>query len=351
MGRKGGRQNRVEVGILYVSIGEIGVLLGCAVLGASWRAMLPLCVAAGVLHTIGSSSANVAVATVSPLSRQGLSMGIKQAAVPIAAILVGVSVPVIVVPFGWRAGFLTFSAVPVLSSFAIAWRNAWPRRFPVRGHHLARYKEMRDSEREAYTRPVHTRLIENRRLRALAATGFVSTLASSSLGAFFVVTAVGVGMSAARAGVLVAVGSALGLAIRLLGGAVVDARSWSGTSSAAVLMMVGVVGYGLLAVPTGASLVVGAMLAYGAGQGWQGLFHFGIISAFPLRPGHSTGVARVGLAGGAGLGPLARGLLASQQCVHAMWALMCVSALVGAVSCAHYGRLLKCEHAVYTGGA
>src|SRR5829696_7279082 len=58
-------------------------------------------VIAGLANAVSHTAANLSLAREVPASRQGLSFGIKQAAIPVATLLAGLAVPTIAVTLGW----------------------------------------------------------------------------------------------------------------------------------------------------------------------------------------------------------------------------------------------------------
>ena len=61
------------------------------------------------------------------------------------------------------------------------------------------------------------------------------------------------------------------------------------------LLTIGAIGDRLLGSGTTRSFVLGALLAYGAGWAWVGLFEFAIVSDHRLSDSSVTGIAQTGL--------------------------------------------------------
>src|SRR5690606_32204086 len=68
--------------------------------------------AGAAANSVGQLAANSTLAGM-PASRQGLAFGIKQAAIPGATLLSGLSVPTIALTAGWRWAFVLAAAVAV----------------------------------------------------------------------------------------------------------------------------------------------------------------------------------------------------------------------------------------------
>ena len=88
-----------------------------------WSALLALSAAANAL---GQLASNAALAQHVPARRQGLSFGVKQAAIPVSTLLAGAAVPTIALTAGWRWAFVAAAGA------ALAALPAVPRRRPDR---------------------------------------------------------------------------------------------------------------------------------------------------------------------------------------------------------------------------
>jgi predicted MFS family arabinose efflux permease len=85
------------------------------------------------------------------------------------------------------------------------------------------------------------------------------------------------------------------------------------------MLGIGVVGFALLATGEAGLIVPGALLAFGAGWGWPGLFHFAVVKTSPGAPAAATGITQTGASGGAALGPLVFGLVAEAASYDVAW--------------------------------
>lgn len=296
------------------SAGIAASLAGISLLLRTQAGLVGLLVLAGATHSLASSTANVALANGTPAGHHGKLFGIKQAATPVATLLAGLSVPLVVEQVGWRPAFLMAVLVPAFAAFAARSPDS-PGSVvgagPVDGDDVGSAAENtagRVHSSQSDDAPDGGRGIDLR-LFVLMLSGAFGSWGTSSLSAFFVVSAVDHGVSASRAGAVMAVASALSIVIRVVGGWIADRRSGTGFGQAAVLLLVGMVGYGLLAAGRPSMILMAAMFAYGAGWGWPGLYHFGGVRYRPETPGAVTGIIRTGSASGATLGPVVFGLV------------------------------------------
>src|SRR5579875_3373155 len=94
----------------------LGLLAGAS---RSWALLAVLLVAAGVVSAAMQPAANVfLVGRISP-ERQGLSFGIKQAAVPLATSLAGLAVPGLALTVGWRWAYAVGAAWAIATAVVL----------------------------------------------------------------------------------------------------------------------------------------------------------------------------------------------------------------------------------------
>jgi MFS family permease len=252
---------------------------------------------AGVSNAITQPAINLFMADQVPLDRQGLAFGIKQSAIPAAILISGLALPVLALPFGWRATFVICALLP-LTVFAVVRRSA--------------ARLVTPPERPPPPRP-SSKLVITAVAAALASAG------PGALSAYLVASAVDVGIAEGVAGVLAALGSALSLVTRVLVGARADRRRDYGFSMIVVLLVAGAAGFALLAVGETPAFVLGAFVVFGLGWGWPGLFNLAVVDLHRESPGAATGVSQMGIYVGAAFGPGAYGLLSSKIGYPASW--------------------------------
>src|SRR5688500_8852087 len=74
-------------GMRLAAIGGAASLLGVALLARSWTGLVACLVLGGLANAVSHPAANLSLAREVPAGRQGLSFGIKQAAIPVATLL------------------------------------------------------------------------------------------------------------------------------------------------------------------------------------------------------------------------------------------------------------------------
>lgn len=312
------RAAKVSSAGIVVALAGVGLLADEA-----WHLVVFLALA-GVSHSLASSAASVALAVGTPPAHHGVLFGIKQSAIPVATMFAGLSIPLIAERLGHRPAFLVATALPLLAiAFSLGRDKPNEQRARTR---TPAAKRAANTASGAVTAP---RRRFDARLTMLMISCAMGSAGTSALSAFFVVSAVDHGVSASRAGVVLAVASGLSIGTRVVGGWIADRTATSGFLQASILLVVGSVGYGLLATGNTGLLVVAALLAYGAGWGWPGLAHFGAVQYRPGAPGTVTGVIRTGLATGATLGPIAYGFVTVASGYTLAWAMVAAWAAVG----------------------
>jgi MFS family permease len=273
---------------------------GCLLAIAFWARTFPVLVvllaASAAANALGQLASNAALSRLPP-RRQGLSFGLKQAAIPMATLLAGVSVPALALTLGWRwafglAGLAAGGALLLVPSDGHVGRRAVGRVGPGRA------------------------------TTALVVVGLAAALASGaagSLGAFLVDATVAGGLAPGMAGWLLTFGSAVCVAGRIAGGWLADRRSGGHLAAIAVLLATGAVGLVLVSLPGTVALLAGVVLAFGLGWSWPGLVNFAVVRLHPGTPAAATSITQTGVYAGACLGPLGFGALATGAGYPAAW--------------------------------
>lgn len=270
------------------------VLAGIGVLAQQWWHLLVGILFAGAANAVTQPATNLALAGSIRQSHHGRALGLKQAAVPAAAMLAGFSVPLVPRSIGWQGVFIG-GALTLGIYVSIAPLRSGDTAAAVRSH----------VHRDGGPGPVRPPLL------LLAVAGAMGTLASSTLGPFFVLANVERGVAPDIAGILMGIGSGAGILVRIGAGWLIDARSGGSVRAIALLHFMGAGGFLILAVTTSVPLlVIATLLVFGAGWGWTGLFHYVVVRHGPRASGSATGVVLVGLRGGAIVGPLLFGYMA-----------------------------------------
>lgn len=279
-----GGQIMMRAGVVPVVCGGLAIGLGIGSPGGLIAAL----VFSGIANGVIQPAANRYLARYVTAGRQGFAFGVKQAAIPAATLLSGLAVPALGSTVGWRWGFIGLAVLATAVGLLIPWRGSAPKRTVPSVRHRA-----------AGTAP-----FARSALITLAIGLGAGSAAVNALGSFFVSSAVHIHVSGSVAGLIAAAGSITSMATRLVIGFLADRVSTGHLRLVAMLSAVGSIGLILLAFQTSWLLLAAAMLGYGAGWGWAGLFTFAIVRTHPAAPGRATGIIQTGGSLGACLGPL-----------------------------------------------
>lgn len=307
-------------GLLLGTLVTVASLTGVSLLANSWGQLAGLLALAGLGNALSQPAANLALVTVVDPRRYGLVFGIKQSAILFATLLGGLSVPAIALTIGWRWTYGFAALAGGLSALAIRWLTD-----DRSSRHVQDNPSVRPSAPRAQKLPARALRV----LLLVAAVGFGSAMVGNALGAFLVSSAVNDGMPPGRAGLLLAASSLLGLLVRIGIGWLADQRPIHPLRAMSLLLSLGAAGCVLLALEP-AFIVVGAVLAVGAGWGWPGLYNLAVVRAYPSVAAAATGVSQTGIYLGAALGPVLLGLVADTVGFAGLWLATATIALASA---------------------
>lgn len=252
----------------------------------------------GAANACAQVSANVSLAGGIAPSRQGLAFAMKQAALPIATILAGISVPLLAPAGGWRTGCLVASAGALTMALV---RPGIARSGPV-------------------SKPDHEKRW-SATLLLIATVGLFAGAAGAAVAAFTVNAAVADHFGQGTAGVLLATGSLSAVAGRLGAGWLVDHRDSPGLSELAALTALGAASF--LLVGVGGSnrflFALGIIGCFGAGWGWPGIIYYATVRSHGAAPGISTGLVLAWVYVGNLAGPVGAGTLVEHASYTAAW--------------------------------
>jgi predicted MFS family arabinose efflux permease len=272
-------------------------LLAAAGLADSLGVLFVFLALAGIANAVAQPAINLFMADQVALDRQGVAFGIKQSAIPAAVLVSGLALPLLAIPFGWRATFALCALGPLAVAVLLS-RQAPSLRSPP-----ARDRPPRPSQA----------------LILIALGAALGSAAPAALSAYLVASGVDAGIDEGTAGVLAAVGSAMSLVVRLSVGVRADRRADYGFGMVTTLLLMGSAGFILLALGQPAPFVVGVVIAFALGWGWPGVFNMAVVHLHRGAPGAATGVSQTGIYVGAAGGPAAFGALYSATGYGTAW--------------------------------
>lgn len=280
--------------------GGWGSVLALIIIGSFARSLTSVVLlvgAAGLSNALLQPSVNLFLIRESAPDIRGLVFGLKQAAIPLATLAGGLSVPAIALTVGWRWVFFLAAAFGVLA--------------------IALLPGDTNQRPQVSSRRVRSGA-PSRSLGPLVGVALLGQIGVSALGSFVVVSAVVVGMQEGHAGLLLATASVGGIGSRIALGRLADRGLRLDLFPISMLMLVGSLGLALIAVQSVWAAVVGTILSFTAGWGWPGLFNLLVATWFEDAPASATGATQIGVYVGNGLGPLMFGFIAAVS-ISAAW--------------------------------
>lgn len=305
-------------GMQIAAVGSALSLLGIAIFARSWSLLVVWLVLGGFANALAHPATHLLLAREIPAERQGFSFGLKQSAIPMATLLAGLAVPTLAITVGWRWAFVGGAGLSTIVALLIVRKRARSSKWITK----------------PLTNAVDVPRLDVGRLPiVLLALGIgLGSAAATPLGAFIVESSVAAGFEVGRAGLLLALASAVGIMVRILLGYLADGMRGGLLRLVAAMLAIGGISFVLLATRVDSLLVVGTMMAFGAGWGWPGIFNFAIVKTNPGAPAAATGITQTGASGGAALGPLTFGLVLEASSYTTAWLTSGTIALLAAIT-------------------
>jgi MFS family permease len=286
-----------------VLIGRAGPVLGfrltCLVAGGSmlwlglvadsWLGLIVGFILCGVGNALAQVTASIGLAAGVDRRFQGRAFGIRQAAVPVTSLAAGVAASVLGPWAGWRAMYV---AVGVATLILVLWRPK------LDFDHFRQDRAAKSRGRW-------------RRYLPLAALGVLVGAVGTFFSTFTVDTAVAFDYSEGTGSLLLALGSAVAVAVRIGIGQLVDRRRSNGLVEIASLSLITIACVGVMALFEG-TLVFAAALIAGVGFGWgtHGLIpNIGARVSTAADTGAVMGIATASVYTGNILGPFITGFM------------------------------------------
>jgi cyanate permease len=155
--------------------------------------------------------------------------------------------------------------------------------------------------------------------------------AAGALSQLLVSGGVAAGIDEGAAGLLLSIGSAVGIASRLVVGARADRRPGDQLVTVVAMMVVGSVAYAALGAGVPWIYLVATPVAFGAGWAWPGLFNLSVVREYPEAPAAATGITQTGTYLGAGVGPLVVGAVVDRWSFGVAWPVSAALLVAGAL--------------------
>jgi MFS family permease len=286
--------------------------LAIAALARSAVSLTVLLLIGGVANALGGPSVSALLKREVADHRQGVAFGAQQAGAPLGALLAGLALPAVAIPFGWQWAFVVAAALVLL---AVAFAPG-------------------AAARAVSSAPAGRRPRTFSSVHALGAAAVLASAAGVGFVSFLVTYAVESGMSEVAAGLLLAGVSLAATISRIAVGVFADRAGQEPLPAVATMLGASVAGYLLLTTGEPGVIVAAALLAGGLGWAWPGGLTLAVVQRSPQAPGWAVGVMMTGLFVGAVTGPLLTGLLAEHDLFTLAWIACAGLALLAAATIA-----------------
>lgn len=309
------------------------VSLSLAALVQSTLTLGLLLVVGGTSNALTQPAANLLLVERMRTERMGFAFAIKQAGMPMASLVGGALVAAIAVNFGWRWTYVVAAAIAAVALFALPSANDGPPR-------AVQHRAADDPAGPADAAPNGSRRpdLPLSLLASYAIVGLLGAAAAGVLTAFLVSSAEDAGVAEGPAGLLLTLGSAVGIASRIIHGRLADRERLLPIRRVVALLVIGSAGLVVLAFHGAPTYVIGVLPVFGAGWAWPGLFNLSVVRNNPSAPAAATGVSQTGIYIGAAAGPFVGGQIAATWGYPALW-LSAAGAMLGAAALGMHLRL------------
>lgn len=284
------------------------------ILGALVAGPLSLVVVMGISGigtTMAQIAANVALARADALGPNATAFAAKEAAVPLAAVGAGLSVPLLAQPFGWRTSFL-------LAGVAVVF---WVARMPQ----IAVAGETRAGGGAEGWQP-------DAAMVALGLVGLFTGAISNSISTFAVDFSVTQGAGHATAAVLLMVGSGGTFAARLGSGIIVDRYGISPVRLGQLFAAAAMVSMVALSIGSPEFAILWLPVVMLLSWGWPNLLYYAAAERFSAAASRATAFVLAFVFVGTVAGPIAIGAIADHFGYSVAWAIGAASLAVAVVA-------------------
>lgn len=298
-------------------------MVAIAVFGHSFWQLCVLLGVAGAANALNQPSANLMLTTHIRPERLGFALATKQSGMPAAALLGGVAVPAIALTVGWQWAYVCGAAIAL---GVIAW---FP---PDVGGRSGRRSSNDASGRTASGRRRAARPDMGLGLLLLYATvGMLGATNAGAMVGFITSGAEDAGLSPGVAGLVLSIGSFVGIVSRLIQGWQVDRSGVLPIQRLVWLYGLGALGVLVLAVDLPVTYLIAPLPAFAFGWAWPGLFNLSVVRNNPSAPAAATGISQIGVFVGAALGPALGGIIIDNAGYRALWLFGAVTLAIGSM--------------------
>lgn len=308
-----GPRRALRVGLTLTAVTMLAI---ASFAGNVWQFCVLLGVA-GSANALNQPAANLMLTMHVRPERLGFALAIKQSGMPAAALLGGAAVPAIALTVGWQWAYVVGAALAVTAVPAI----------PADSAHVRRLRRRARTSLSPSARPDLGIGV----LTLYAVVGLLGATNAGAMVAFITSGAEASGLRPGVAGLVLSLGSLVGISSRLYQGWQVDRSGVLPIQRLVWLFGLGGIGVLVLAVDAPVTYLIAPIPAFAFGWAWPGLFNLSVVRNNPSAPAAATGVSQVGVYVGAATGPVLGGLIIDDWGYRVLWICGASTLFVGAM--------------------
>lgn len=318
-----GPRPAIQFGLLMTIAANVAIAV---VAVGSWS-LIAILLFAGLSNALTQPAINLMLVRVVEPGRLGTVMALKQSGMPGAALFGGLAVPVVALTVGWRVGYLLAALIALVAVWLTFTVTPNQSSSDDVGQEIESDPDLADGSLPEKSRPRPD--LGMQMLLLMAAVGVLGGGAANVLVAYLVSGAVAAGVAPGPAGLLLTLGSALGIASRLINGWLADRQQFDVLRRVIWLLAIGAGGGLGLAIHQPMAYLLATPFAFAAGWAWPGLFNLVVVKANRSAPAAATGITQTGVYAGSLASPILAGLLIERSGYGAAW-LLTAASLAGA---------------------
>ena len=291
-------------------LGAAVVDLCIALFANEFRYLIAFLAIAGLCNAAAQTAVNLGLAQAG-LPRLGLAIAVKQSGMPAASMLSGLAVPAIALTLGWRWAFVGAATVALVALIGV-----------------------QQTISSSAPQPITKKAPSQSPLNALVIAGVAAMFLSfgaGALNAWVVESGVDAGLGKGAAGLMLSIGAALGIAIRVGWGMRLDRMSWHPFVIAGVMVFGGAIGAIGLTGRSPTIHIIATVIAFSGGWIWPVFLNFGVVRANEGHAASATGVTQTGVYLGVFIAPLTAGAIIERSGYPLMWTVTAAAMAVGGI--------------------
>lgn len=291
-------------------LGAAVVDLCIALFANEFRYLIAFLAIAGLCNAAAQTAVNLGLAQAG-LPRLGLAIAVKQSGMPAASMLSGLAVPAIALTLGWRWAFVGAATIALVALIGV-----------------------QQTISSSAPQPITEKAPSQSPLNALVIAGVAAMFLSfgaGALNAWVVESGVDAGLGKGAAGLMLSIGAALGIAIRVGWGMRLDRMSWHPFVIAGVMVFGGAIGAIGLTGRSATIHIIATVIAFSGGWIWPVFLNFGVVRANEGHAASATGVTQTGVYLGVFIAPLTAGAIIERSGYPLMWTVTAAAMAVGGI--------------------